>query len=65
MALDPASITSAAMSKLKANGFITDGEHSKQLPMVKAIVEAVVEGILTSAEVVDPGGTGPGKWPVT
>lgn len=64
MALNQSSIISSAMSKLESKGFVIDGEHSKQQPMVEAIIEAVIEAITTDAKAVDSGGTAPGKWSI-
>lgn len=65
MALNQASIVSAAMGKLQAKGFVTDNEHSKQAPMVEAIVEAVIEAIKSDAQVVVAGGSSAGTYKVS
>ena len=65
MALNQASIVSAAMNKLKNKGFVTDNEHSKQNIMVEAIVEAVVDAIKNDARVTVPGGSSAGSYRVS
>lgn len=64
MALNTSSIVSAAKSKLKAKGFVLDNEFSKQSEMIEAIVEAVVEGITSSAQVQVTGGSSSGTYQV-
>ncbi len=64
MALNKSGVVSAAMEKLKAKGFVTDNEHSKQNVMVEAIVEAVIDAITSDAEVEVTGGSSAGKYKV-
>ncbi len=64
MALNQSAIVISAMSKLQSKGFVIDNEHSKQRPMVEAIVEAIVEGIKSDAKAIDSGGTAPGEWSI-
>ncbi len=64
MALDKAKTTNNAMQKLIDKGFVIDNEHSEQLPLVAAIVEAIIEDINADAQVVVSGGSSSGTYQV-
>ena len=65
MALDSNKTTEKALAKLKAAGFVVDGEFSKQREFVQAIVEAVIEDIKADATVEVTGGSSAGSYKVS
>lgn len=65
MALDSSKTTDKAVAKLKAAGFIVDGQYSKQREFVQAIVEAVIEDMKADAEVTVTSGSSEGTYQVS
>ncbi|HCE2240646.1 TPA: hypothetical protein ACGUMO_002834 [Vibrio vulnificus] len=65
MALDSSKTTDNAVAKLKAAGFIVDGQFSMQREFVQAIVEAVIEDMKGDAEVTVTGGSSAGTYKIS
>ena len=64
MALTSAAVVSLAKTKLASAGFNVSDPHSKNMVMITALAEALVDVIKSDMQVIDPGGTSSGKWSV-
>ncbi|MCJ0814909.1 hypothetical protein [Vibrio vulnificus] len=65
MAMDSGALEGLIVEKLQAAGFKTSGQHAQVKVIAKAIAEAVVEHITSSAEVPVTGGSSAGTYKVT
>lgn len=65
MALSSQELEKRIISKLKAAGFTTEGEHAHVGIIAKAVAESVVEHITSSAEVPVTSGSSSGTYQVT
>lgn len=65
MALDSSALEGLITQKLESAGFKTSGEHAHVSVIAKAVAEAVVEHVTSSAEVPVSGGSSAGTYKVT
>ncbi|WP_146449949.1 hypothetical protein [Vibrio kanaloae] len=65
MALDVDATKQELIQELQARGFVTEGEFSKNSPLMEAIAAAMVTVIKRDAEVIINAGSSAGTYQVT
>lgn len=65
MALDQTVLKNMIIAEMQGLGFVTSGTYAWADRLAEAIANAVVDHITSDAEVIIPGGSSAGTYPVT